>query len=65
MGLLWKRYYGVRVKASVAMMMVMCDVEDVALVVLVGSSPACPWVCLVVFVAVKLKLLMMGSSGVR
>ena len=43
----------------------MSDVGDVDLVVLVSSSTACPWVRLGLFVAVKSKLMMMGSSGVR
>ena len=66
MGLLWQRYCGVRIEASGARRMtVMSDVRDVALVVLVYSSLVCLWVCLGMFVAMKSKLLMMGSSGVR
>jgi hypothetical protein len=34
----------------------MSDVGDMALVAVVGSSSTCPWVCLGLFVAVKLKL---------
>ena len=40
---------GVRVEASVATMMMMSDVGDVAVAAVVGSSPACPWGCLGVF----------------
>jgi hypothetical protein len=47
---------GVRVEASVATMVEMSDVGDVALVEVVGSSSTCSWVCLGLFVAVKSKL---------
>ena len=47
---------GVGVEASVATMMGTSDVGGVALVEVVGSSSACPWVCLGLFVAVKSKL---------
>jgi hypothetical protein len=33
-------------EASMAMMVEMSDVRDVALVEVVGSSPTCLWVCL-------------------
>jgi hypothetical protein len=56
---------GVCVEASVAMMMVSNNVGDMALVVVVGSSPTCSWVCLGLFVAVKLKLLWWVPDGVR
>lgn len=36
----------VRVVASVATMMGVSEVGDVALVEVVGSSPTCPWDCL-------------------
>jgi hypothetical protein len=49
----------------VATMVVSSDVGDVALVVVVGSSPACSWVCLGFFVAVKSKLRWRVSGGVR
>jgi hypothetical protein len=49
----------------VAMMMVSSDVGDVALVVLVGSSPTCSWVCLGFLVAVKSKLRWRVPGGVR
>ena len=47
---------GVGVEASVATMMGVCDVGDAAMVVVVGSSPACSWDGLGWFVAVKSKL---------
>jgi hypothetical protein len=47
------------------MMVVSSDVGDVALVAVVGSSPACSWVCLGLFVAVKSKLRWRVPSGVR
>jgi hypothetical protein len=47
---------GVCVEASVATMVGMSDVGDVALVVIVSSSSACSWVGLGLFVAVKSKL---------
>jgi hypothetical protein len=47
---------GVRGEAYVATMVGMRDVGDVALVEIVGSSSACPWVGLGLFVAVKSKL---------
>ena len=56
---------GVGVEASVATMMGTSDVGDVAMVAVVGSSPACPWVCLGLFVAVKSKLRWRGPGGVR
>jgi hypothetical protein len=43
-------------EAYVATMVGMSDVGDVALVEIVGSSSACPWVGLGLFVAVKSKL---------
>jgi hypothetical protein len=56
---------GVFVKASVATMVGRSDVGDMALVVVVGSSPACPWVCLGLLVVVKSKLRWRGPGGVR
>jgi hypothetical protein len=53
------------VEASVATMMVLIDVGDTAFVEVVGSSPACPWVYLGLFVAVKSKLQWRGPGGVR
>jgi hypothetical protein len=52
-------------KASVATMVMSSDVGDVALVEVVGSSSACPWVCLGLFVAVKSKLCWRVPGGVR
>ena len=43
----------------------MSDVGDMALVVLVGSFPACPCVCFSVFVVVKSKLLWCVPGGVQ
>jgi hypothetical protein len=56
---------GFCVEASVATMVVSSDVEDMALVVLVGSSPTCLWVFLGLLVAVKLKLRWRVPEGVR
>jgi hypothetical protein len=56
---------GVRDEASVAMMVKMGDVGDMALVEVVDSSPMCPWVCLSWFVAVKSKPLWRVPGGVR
>jgi hypothetical protein len=56
---------GVRVEASVATMVEMSDVGDVALVEVVGSSSTCSWVCLGLFVAVKSKLRWRVPDGVR
>jgi hypothetical protein len=56
---------GVCVEAYVATMVVSNNVGDVSLVVIVGSSPMCSWVCLGLFVAVKSKLLWWVPGGVR
>jgi hypothetical protein len=56
---------GVRVEVFVATMVVSSDVRDVALVVVVGSSPACPWVYLGLFVAVNSKLRSRDPGGVQ
>jgi hypothetical protein len=56
---------GFCVEASVATMVVSSDVEDMALVVLVGSSPTCSWVFLGLLVAVKLKPRWRVPEGVR
>jgi hypothetical protein len=58
-------WQGVCVEASVATMVVSSDVGDVALVAVVGSSPACSWVCLGLCVAVKSKLRWRVPGGVR
>jgi hypothetical protein len=56
---------GFCVEPSVATMVVSSDVGDMALVVLVGSSPTCSWVFLGLLVAVKLKLRWRVPEGVR
>jgi hypothetical protein len=48
----------------VATMVVSSDVGDVALVVVVSSSPACLCVCLSLFVAVKSKVRWRVPGGV-
>jgi hypothetical protein len=55
---------GVRAKAFVATMVGTSNVGDMDLVVVFGSSPVCPWVCLGLFVVVKSKLRWRGPSGV-
>jgi hypothetical protein len=52
-------------EACVATMVMSSDVGDVALVMVVGSSSACPWVCLGLFVAVKSELRWRVPGGVR
>jgi hypothetical protein len=54
-------WQGVCVEASMATMVVLSNVGVVASVAVVGSSPACPRVCLALFVAVKSKLRVVGS----
>jgi hypothetical protein len=44
------------VETPVAMVVVSSYVRDAALIAIVGSSPACSWVCLGLSVAVKSKL---------
>jgi hypothetical protein len=56
---------GLCIEASMATMVVPSDVRDVALVEVVGSFLACPWVCLVLFVALKSKLWWRVPGSVR
>ena len=64
-GLLRQRVCSACVETPVATMTGTSEVEDVVVVVLVGSSPTCSWVCLGVFVAKKSKLLWRFPGGIR